>query len=168
MKLTKGLLAVAIAATIGFTSCGPKDADIKAEIDKSIQANADMTGLTATVSEGVVTLNGTCKDEDCKTNCVKAVEGMKGVKSVVSNITLPAPPPPPVEAPASVTTVLDEATQQKVKDGLKDIPGVTVTFEGDRAVLTGEVSKENRMKIMKMLSRANVKFDPNSKLTDKK
>jgi len=24
MKLTKGLLAVAIAATIGFTSCGPK------------------------------------------------------------------------------------------------------------------------------------------------
>ena len=66
MKLTKGLLAVAIAAIIGLTSCGPKDADIKAEIDKSIQANADMTGLTASVNEGVVTLSGTCKDEECK------------------------------------------------------------------------------------------------------
>ncbi len=168
MKFTKRLLAVAIAATVGFTSCGPKDADIKAEIDKSIQTNADMTGITASVNEGVVTLNGTCKDEECKTNCVKAVGEMKGVKSVVNNITLPAPPPPPVQEPASITTVLDEATQQKVKDGLKDIPGVTVTFEGDRAVLTGEVTKENRIKIMKMLSRANVKFDPNSQLTDKK
>ena len=116
MKLTKGLLAVAIAAITGLTSCGPKDADIKAEIDKSIQANADMTGLTASVNEGVVTLSGTCKDEECKTQCVKAVGEMKGVKSVVNNITLPAPPPPAVQEPASVTTALDEATQQKVKD----------------------------------------------------
>lgn len=168
MRLTKGLLAVAIAATIGFVSCKPKDADIKAEIDKAIQTNADMTGITASVNEGVVTLGGTCKDETCKTNCVKAIGEMKGVKSVVNNITLPAPPPPPVQEPASVTTVLDEATQQKVKDGLKDIPGVTVTFEGDRAILTGEVTKANRMKIMQMLAAANVKFDPGSKLTDKK
>jgi len=126
-----------------------------------------MTGLTASVSEGVVTLNGTCKDEECKAECVKAVGEMKGVKSVVNNITLPAPPPPPVEAPASVTTVLDEATQQKVKDGLKDIPGVTVTFEGDKAVFVGEVSKANRMKIMQMLGAAKVQSDV-TKLADKK
>lgn len=168
MKVIKGLFAVAIAATIGFAGCKPKDADIKAEIDKSIQTNADMNGISASVSEGVVTLSGTCKDEDCKTKCVKAIEGMKGVKSVVNNITLPAPPPPPVVAePASVTTVLDEATQQKVKDGLKDIVGVTVTFEGEKAVLAGEVSKANRMKIMQMLSAAKVKSDV-TKLTDKK
>mgnify|MGYP000865774538 CR=1 FL=1 len=167
MKLTKGLLAVAIAAIIGLTSCGPKDADIKAEIDKSIQANADMTGLTASVNEGVVTLSGTCKDEECKTQCVKAVGEMKGVKSVVNNITLPAPPPPPVQEPASVTTALDEATQQKVKDGLKDIPGVTVSFEGDKAVLSGEVTKANRVKIMQMLAAAKVKSDV-TKLADKK
>ncbi len=167
MKLTKGLLAVTIAAIIGLTSCGPKDADIKAEIDKSIQANADMTGLTASVNEGVVTLSGTCKDEECKTQCVKAVGEMKGVKSVVNNITLPAPPPPPVQEPASVTTALDEATQQKVKDGLKDIPGVTVSFEGDKAVLSGEVTKANRVKIMQMLAAAKVKSDV-TKLADKK
>lgn len=167
MKLTKTLLAVAIAATVGFASCKPKDADIKAEIDKSIQSNAEMNGITASVSEGVVTLTGTCKDDDCKAKCVKAVEGMKGVKSVINNITLPAPPPPPVQAPASVTTILDEATQQKVKDGLKDIQGVTVSFEGEKAVLAGEVSKANRIKIMQMLAAAKVKSDV-SKLMDKK
>lgn len=167
MKFTRGLIAIAIAATVGFTSCGPKDADIKAEIDKSIQTNADMTGITASVNDGVVTLNGTCKDEECKTNCVKAVGEMKGVKSVVNNIALPAPPPPPAQEPASVTTVLDEATQQKVKDGLKDIASVTVTFEGDKAVLAGEVTKANRMKIMQMLAAAKVKSDV-TKLADKK
>lgn len=167
MKLPKKLLAVAIAATVGFASCKPKDTDIKADVDKAIQSNADMNGLSASVSEGVVTLTGTCKDDECKMKCAKAVEGIKGVKSVVNNITLPAPPPPPVQEPASVTTILDNATQQKVKDGLKDIQGVTVTFEGEKAVLAGEVTKANRIKIMQMLAAAKVKSDV-SKLMDKK
>lgn len=170
MKLTKGLLAVAIAATIGFVSCKPKDADIKAEVDKAIKENADLSGLTADVKEGVVTLSGTIKDEASKTNAATIVQGLKGVKNVVNDITLPPPPPPPtptVTEPASVSTVLDAATQQKVKDGLKDIAGVTVTFEADKAVLAGEVSKANRIKIMQILAAAKVKSDV-SKLVDKK
>lgn len=166
MKLIKVLLAVFISATIGFVSCKPKDEDIKANIEKSIQSNADMTGLTADVKDGVVTLGGTCKDEVCKTKCAVAVKDMKGVKEVVNNISLPAPPPPP-PAPASLTTTLDDATQQKVRDGLKDIKGVTVEFTADKAVLTGEVTKANRMKIMQMLAAANVKTDV-SNLMDKK
>lgn len=168
MKLTKVLFAVALAATIGFVSCKPKDADIKADIDKAIKEMPDMSGLTADVKEGVVTLTGTCKDDECKAKCAKAVGEIKGVKSVVNNVELPAPPPPPaVTVPASVSTVLDAATQQKVKDGLKDIAGVTVAFEGEKAVLAGEVTKANRMKIMQMLAAAKVKSDV-TKLTDKK
>jgi hyperosmotically inducible periplasmic protein len=167
MKLTKVLLAVVISATLGFISCKPKDADIKADIDKSIQSNADMSGLSADVKDGVVTLTGTCKDDGCKAKCASAVEGMKGVKSVVNNIALPAPPPPPPPPPASLSTVLDAATQQKVKDGLKDIKGVTVEFSEDKAVLSGEVSKADRMKIMQMLAAAKVKSDV-TKLADKK
>ena len=53
------------------------------------------------------------------------------------------------------------------KDGLKDIKGVTVAFEGEKAVLTGEVTKADRMKIMQMLAAAKVKSDV-SKLADKK
>ena len=66
-----------------------------------------------------------------------------------------------------MTTVLDDATQQKVKDGLKDIKGVSVEFSGDKAVLSGEVTKADRMKIMQMLASAKVKSDV-SKLMDKK
>lgn len=167
MKLTKVLMAVAIAATVSFVSCKPKDADIKASIDEAIKTNPDMSGLSADVKDGVATLTGTCKDDGCRAKCTDAVKGMKGVKEVVDNITLPAPPPPPVAPPASLTTVLDEATMQKVKDGLKDIQGVSVEFSGDKALLAGEVTKANRMKIMQMLAAAHVKSDV-SKLMDKK
>ena len=168
MKITKLLMAVAIVSTVSFVSCKPKDADIKTAVEAKMSAMPDMvTAATVDVKDGVVTLGGVCKDEMCKTACEKAAAEVKGVKSVINNSTIAPPPAPVVEAPASLTTALDEATQQKVKDGLKDIKGVTVEFSGDKAVLTGEVTKANRMKIMQMLSSAKVKSDV-SKLTDKK
>ena len=99
--------------------------------------------------------------------CEKTVAGVKGVKSVVNNCTVAAPVAAPVAPPASVTTMLDDATKQKVMDGLKDIKGVTVEFEGEKAVLSGEVTKADRMKIMQMMASAKVQTDV-SKLMDKK
>lgn len=167
MKLTKVLLTVIVSGTLLFVSCKPKDADIKAKIEAALKADPMMTGTVVDVKEGVATISGECKDDACKAMCEKTVLGIKGVKSVVNNCTVAPPPPPPPPPPASLSTILDEATQQKVKDGLKDISGVTVSFEGDKAVLSGEVSKANRMKIMQMLAAAKVKSDV-SKLTDKK
>ncbi len=164
MKLIKLLTVVAVSATLFFVSCKPKDADIKAKVEEALKADNMMTGTTVDVNEGVVTLGGQCKDDECKAHCQKTVEGVKGVKSVVNNCMIAAPATPP---PASMTTELDAATQQKVKDGLKDIKGVTVTFEGGKAVLSGEVSKADRTKIMQMLGTANVQSDV-SKLMDKK
>jgi hyperosmotically inducible protein len=167
MKLTKVLLTVMVAASLFFVSCGPKDADIKANVDSAIQADPMFAGASADVKDGIVTLTGQMKDAECKEMCAKKLKDIKGVKSVVDNATIAPPPPPPVAPPASMTTALDEATQQKVKDGLKDIKGVTVTFDGEKAVLAGEVTKANRMKIMQMLAAAKVKSDV-SKLMDKK
>lgn len=164
MKLTKLLMAVAVTATLFFVSCKPKDADIKAAVEKALKADPMMSNTTVDVKDGVVTMGGECKDDACKAMCEKTVTAVKGVKSVVNNCTVTPPPPPP---PASLTTVLDAATQQKVKDGLKDIPGVTVEFSGDKAVLKGEVTQANRMKIMQMLASAKVLSDV-SGLTDKK
>jgi len=164
MKMTKLLMAIAIAATIGFVSCSPKDADVKTAVETQLKAKPDMAGAMVEVKDGVATLTGECKDESCKAGCEKITQDVKGVKSVINNLAIMAPPPPP---PASMTTMLDEATQQKVKDGLKDIKGVTVEFVEDKAVLTGMVTKADRMKIMQMLSAAKVKSDV-SKLTTKK
>lgn len=168
MKLTKLLMAIAIVTTVSFASCKPKDADIQTAVEAKLKTMPDMvTAATVDVKNGIATLSGECKDDMCKAACEKAAGEVKGVKSVVNNFTLPAPPPPPAAAPASLTTVLDAATQQKVKDGLKDIKGVAVEFAGEKAVLSGEVTKADRMKIMQMLSSAKVKSDV-TKLTDKK
>jgi hyperosmotically inducible periplasmic protein len=164
MKLTKLLMAVAVLATLTFVSCKPKDADIKASIETALKADPMMTGTTVDVKDGVATISGECKDDACKAMCEKTVAGIKGVKSVSNNCTVAPPPPPP---PASVTTTLDAATMQKVKDGLKDLKGITLDFAGDKAVLAGEVTKADRMKIMQMLASAKVKSDV-SKLMDKK
>lgn len=167
MKLTKVLMAVAVIATIAFVSCKPKDADIQAKIETALKADPMMAGAMVDVKDGVATISGECKDGACKAMCEKTVAAIKGVKSVVNNCTVTPPPAPPVAPPASMTTALDEATQQKVKDGLKDIKGVTVEFNADKAVLSGEVSKADRMKIMQILASAKVKSDV-SKLMDKK
>jgi hyperosmotically inducible periplasmic protein len=165
MKLTKALMAIAIVSTVSFVSCKPKDADIKTAIETKMKAMPDMMGVTVDVKDGVASIGGMCKDDACKASCEKAAAEVKGVKSVINNCTVT--PPPIVAPPASLTTVLDAATQQKVKDGLKDIKGVTVEFAGEKAVLTGTVTKADRMKIMQMLSSAKVQSDV-SKLMDKK
>jgi len=161
MKLSKVLTAVALVATVSFFSCKPKDADIQ----KNVQSK-EAAGITVMVDGGVVTLSGEVADDAAKAKAAEIATAEKGVKSVTNNITI-ATPVVATPPPASLTTVLDDATQQKVKDGLKDIKGVTVEFNADKAVLSGEVSKADRMKIMQMLASAKVKSDV-SKLTDKK
>jgi hyperosmotically inducible protein len=165
MKITKMLMAAALLLTLGFAGCKPKDADIKANVENALKANPDASGVTVTVNEGVATISGEVKDDATKSAVEAAAKGAKGVKNVVNAITVPAPIV--INEPASVTTALDAATQQKVKDGLKDIKGVTVEFTADKAVLSGEVTPANRMKIMQILAAAKVKSDV-SKLTDKK
>ncbi|MBL0146518.1 MAG: BON domain-containing protein [Chitinophagaceae bacterium] len=167
MKLTKVLMAIAVIATISFVSCKPKDADIKAKIEAALKADPMMAGTTVEVKDGVATITGECKDDACKASCEKAVAGIKGVKSVVNNCSVK--PVEVVPSPASTTvSSLAADVQQKVKDGLKDIKGITsITFSDKGAVLVGEVSKADNMKIKQILAAAKVVFDAASKLTVK-
>lgn len=164
MKLTKLLMAVLVSATMLFVSCKPKDADIKTAVETALKADPMMSGTTVDVKDGVVTIGGECKDDACKAACEKTVAAVKGVKSVVNNCTVTPPPPPP---PPSLSTTIDAAKMQTVNDGLKDMPGVTVEFVGDKAVLKGAVTKTQRMTIMQLLASAKVLSDVTG-LTDKK
>ena len=157
-------MAVVVSATMLFVSCKPKDADIKANVEKALKADPMMSNTTVDVKDGVVTIGGECKDDACKAMCEKTATAVKGVKSVVNTCTVAAPPPPP---PASLSTAIDAAKMQQVKDGLKDIPGVTVEFVGDKAVLKGAVTDANRVKIMQIIMAAKVLPDA-SGLTSKK
>jgi hyperosmotically inducible periplasmic protein len=164
MKLTKITIAMAFMLSVAFTSCGPKDADIKTAVETSLKADASAATTMVDVKDGVATITGICKDDACKANCEKMVASAKGVKSVVNNCTVA----PPVEVPASIATTLDAATQQKVKDGLKDMATLTLQgFSAKGAIINGEISKAGKMKLMQMLASAKVLLDGASKITVK-
>jgi hyperosmotically inducible periplasmic protein len=165
MKYTKVLSILALAGALTFTACKPSDADLKSKIETAFKADPSMAATMVEVKDGVATIMGTCADDACKAKCEAAAAGIKGVKSVVNNCEVPAPAPV-VAAPASVSTMLDAATQQRVKDGIKDLAGVSVTFEGEKAVFAGAITKADRMKLMQMLGSAKVKSDV-TKLTSK-
>jgi hyperosmotically inducible periplasmic protein len=165
MKITKITMAAALMLAVAFTSCKPKDADVKTAVETALKADPMAATTMVDVKDGVATITGTCKDDACKAGCEKLVAGIKGVKSVVNNCTIAPPPPPP---PASMTTTLDAATQQKVKDGLKDMKTLILAgFSGKGAVINGEISKDGKMKLMQMLASAKVLLDAASKITIK-
>ncbi|HMO61624.1 MAG TPA: BON domain-containing protein [Ferruginibacter sp.] len=137
MKIAHLMLAATLAATISFTGCKPKDADIKTAIDKAIEADAGMNGIVATVNDGTVTLTGECADDACRSKCADAVKNIKGVKAVINNIELPAPPPPP----APVVNAADEILSNALTDALKDIKGITATVKDGVVSLAGEIAK---------------------------
>ncbi|MBK8710321.1 MAG: BON domain-containing protein [Niastella sp.] len=159
MKLTKVFLALLVAGTVSFVSCKPKDADVKAAIDKVLVVNPDFTNATVTVTNGVATLAGEVKDDATKTALEDAVKAVKGVKSVVDNTSVPAPVAPPVIA-------ADDPLTSAVKDATKDYPGVMATVNDGVISLTGTIEKSKLVKLMQALNGLNPKSIDN-KLTVK-
>lgn len=156
MKFTKIFTAVALLAVVSFSGCKPKDADIEKAISAKMAGMTEMKDMKVAVKDGVATLTGECADEACKANCVKAVEGMgiKGVKSVVSNCSLkPAP------ASTAVNVSVDAAVQKKITDGLKDIKGATVVFEGKKAIFSGVFTASQKTTLQQLCSSAGVAAD---------
>jgi hypothetical protein len=74
------------------------DAQIQSDVEKQLATAPGISGqkVTATTSNGVVTLSGTVTDEVTNQLVQNAVSGVAGVKSVQNNVTIngiaPAPP----------------------------------------------------------------------------
>ena len=61
MKITKLFFSVILMSSMFFIGCGPKDADIKANVEEKLKTNTDMPGaMTVSVVDGVATITGTC------------------------------------------------------------------------------------------------------------
>lgn len=90
MKLFNKLTAlVGIVMILSFAvACGskPNDEQIQANVDKQLQENQALRGITATVKDGVVTLSGNCEGEDCVTLAAQEVEKAEGVQQVENNV----------------------------------------------------------------------------------
>ena len=140
----------AVALSILVFSCGPKDADVQTAVESALKANNDLSGLTATVKDGVVTLSGETKDETLKAKAEEVAKGVKGVKNVINNTTVAAAPPAPVE-PAPVVINADETLSKAVNDVLKDFPGVKAEIKEGVITVTGEIKRASWLKLKPML-----------------
>ncbi|MES2880566.1 MAG: BON domain-containing protein [Bacteroidota bacterium] len=153
-KFKLAVLALSLAASMQFTSCsgGKSDADILDNFNKEVQKDNKMTGISATVTDGVLTLNGQCADEDCRKHAEDEAKEVKGVKSVVNNITLASatmPTAPEVSGDATLET--------GVRDATKDFPGVSASVVNGEITLTGEIQRDRLATLMQSLNGLNAK-----------
>ena len=146
MKITKTLFAIFLSASVLFFSCKPKDSDLQTKITEKFASSPECNGAAATVTDGVATLSGEVKDDACKNMAATTAQSVKGVKSVVNNLTVtPPPPPPPVVNP-------DSALTQGVTDATKDFPSVKATVNNGEITLTGSIKRNDLTKLMQTLN----------------
>lgn len=145
MKLQSMLLPICIMAAVFVCSCkgSVKDSDILTAINEKIQTIPEMSGITASVAEGVVTISGVCKDDACKAFCESTIKGLAGVKSIVNNCSVA----PPVTETTVVPPVSD-ALAQAVTDACKDFPGLKTDLKDGVLTLTGEIEKDKLQTLM--------------------
>lgn len=149
MKISKFLIAVFLSVPMLFFSCKPKDSDIQSKITQKFSATPELSGVNASVSDGVATLTGEVKDDAAKTRAETDAKDVKGVKSVVDNITVNMPPPPP---PPVTGTAPDSTLSQGVADATKDFPTVTATINNGEITLTGSIKRSDLTKLMQTLN----------------
>jgi hyperosmotically inducible periplasmic protein len=139
---------------------GPSDEQLQKQLSETISAS--YPGVTASVAKGVVTLNGTCPDETCKTGSEASAKSVEGVKSVVNNVVISAPASP-VSTPevtaddplqSSLTSLLSayKGVKGKVEDGV-----VTLTGEIKRSQLTTLMQSVNELKPKKVVNKLVIK-----------
>jgi hyperosmotically inducible periplasmic protein len=144
MKVTKIFLALFLSISILFFSCKPKDSTIQQNITEKF-AGSQLSGVSATVTDGVATLTGEVKDPAAQTQAETLAKDVKGVKSVVNNVTV-APPPAPVQ----INT--DSTLTQGVTDATKDFPTVTATVNNGEITLTGSIKRSDLPTLMQSLN----------------
>lgn len=140
MKKIVSMLAIVALVALSLNSCAPKDADIKKAVETAIAASPDAAGVLASVEKGVLTLNGEVKDETAKAAIETTLKAVKGVKSVVNNLT--------VTPPAPVVSAQDETLIKGLTDALKDNQNVKFDVKEGVVTLTGDVKKSDLMKLM--------------------
>ncbi|MBS1935918.1 MAG: BON domain-containing protein [Bacteroidetes bacterium] len=143
--------ACIVLLSVSLSSCGVKDSTIQEKIAEAAKSTPELTGVNASVKDGIVTLTGEVKDDAAKMASETAIKAIKGVKSVVDNLTV-APPPAPVVAPAPVEISADDALTKGVTDAVKDFSTVKANVKDGVVTLTGELKRSSLPKLLQSLS----------------
>ena len=157
----KFLTVMTIAVALFLSACGKSDADLTKAVNDKLAADK-VTGVTASVKDGVATLSGEVADVTVKTKAEASARTVEGIKSVTNNLTLkplPTPEPPSMD---------DKKLEGTIGEAIKKlgINTVTVTVQNGEVTLTGDVPKDKLAQVMQAASSNNPK-KVNNKLTVK-
>lgn len=132
--MKKLLFLLLTGSILSMQACKPKDADIKVAVDSAIGA---IGGVSATVSEGVVTLSGTVASETVKTEAETAAKAVKGVKSVTNEISVVVP-----------VISGDVALNEAIKTVMAAFTTVQAVAKDSVITLTGEIMRADLQKVI--------------------
>jgi hyperosmotically inducible periplasmic protein len=141
-------LFVAIVAIAALNSCKPSDEKITNEIKTVITAEAKLAPVSYSVKEGVLTLTGEVETDAEKALAEEKLKAVKGVKSVINNITvkpkvvLPTPAELKAQADAALSTLVTTALSAT------GISGINASVVDSVVTLTGDVKKADLVKVM--------------------
>lgn len=127
------LVVFVLALSVLAAACGKKDADIQKAVQDKLTVDG-VSGVTATVKDGVATLTGEVKDITVKSKAETSAKSVDGVKSVTNDIKLA---PLPVATPAAG----DQALKGKIEENWKKAgcDGATVEVKDGVATIGGTV-----------------------------
>ncbi len=132
--MKKLLLLLLAGSFITLQACKPKDEEIKVAVDAAI---ASVSGVSASVAEGVVTLSGTVAAEDAKAAAEAAAKAVKGVKSIVNNISVVVP-----------VISGDDALNAAIKTAMAAFTTVQAVAKDSIITLTGEIQRADLQKVI--------------------
>ncbi len=146
----KFISLITIAAVLLMVGCGKSDADLTKAVNEKLAA-AGVTGVTATVNNGVATLTGEVADVTVKAKAEVAAKSVDGVKSVTNNITTK---PLPVATPAAA----DPALTGKINEHLKKAgcTGATVSVVNGVVTVTGEVPSAKYAECIQVIQQSGI------------
>ena len=151
-----------IAAAVLMSACGKSDGDLTKAVTDKLAADK-VTGVTASVKDGVATLSGEVADVTVKSKAEASAKGVDGVKSVTNNITLKAVAAP---TPNGDDKMLEGTVNENLKKA--NLTTVTATVSNGEVTLNGTVaSQADLAKAMQAASSTNPK-KVNNNVTVKK
>ncbi len=148
MKFIKNYLIIFLMCSALFIGCKPKDSEFQAQIEKTLKASPETSGVTVEVKDGVATLTGEVMDQAAREKAGAAAKDINGIKNVENHVTVAAPVvvAPPVQING------DDTLMQGVKDATKDFPTVTANVADGVITLTGSIKRSSLQTLMMSLN----------------
>ncbi|HMG88711.1 MAG TPA: BON domain-containing protein [Chryseolinea sp.] len=145
-------LVLSLALMASLFSCQPNDEKIDEAAKTALAGNAALSGVSASVQDGVVTLSGEVENDELKSLAQTTLVEIKGVKSVVNNVTVKPQGPTPEE----LKQMSDSALQAKVTEAFTryKVSGVTATVVDSVVTLTGDIKRADLQNAMKAANEA--------------